>query len=144
MESSDNLLENIAIAKSDYDRLISKFTLFFEEISDVKNNDRRFRDIDIKKSDNNSMSIHFLDKQLIVFFTFSINSKDGRRGHITCCKSTGDPINDLKIIDSFNFLISGETDIPTSRDDFKYYLHHRADAVNILLNWVWLSVNETE
>lgn len=142
MESANNLISDIANIKERYDRLLNRFNEFVAQILAVKGEDVRFNDIEIIDKGDNSINIRYLDRELIARFTFFINADGNRKGYVTCYKVSGYPKPEPIIIHSFNFTAQGETDLPPNNEGDPYELQDRVDAVNILLHWVRLSVNE--
>jgi len=141
MESADDLIGQIVSAIDRYNNLLIRYNEFVAQITALRAHDDRLNDVVITENPDNSLTIKFLDRELLAKFSFSINNGN-RIGSINCYLMPIEPGTEIRNIHSFTFTASGEANIPVPNDNDPYEIHNHRDAVNILAHWLRESLNE--
>ena len=141
MEPANDLIEQIVSAKARYNDLLIRYNEFVAQITALLTDDDRLNDVVITQNQDNSLTIKFLDRELLAKFSFSINNGN-RVGSINCYLMPIETEAEIRNIHSFTFTANGETNIPVPNDNDPYEIHNHRDAVNILAHWLRESLNE--
>jgi hypothetical protein len=141
MEPANDLIGQIVSAKAIYNDLLIRYNEFVAQITALLTGDDRLNDIVITQNQDNSLTIKFLDRELLAKFSFSINNGN-RVGSINCYLMPTETEAEIRNIHSFTFTANGETNIPVQNDNDPYEIHNHRDAVNILAHWLRESLNK--
>ena len=142
MKSPNELLKELNYLGKQYERMNNKYREFVAEILEVKKIDDRFDAITLEVTSDSEFGIRFLDRELLVKFSFFVDHNDNIKGCITCFLVINIPAINYKPINSFDFDGQGNADIPSSNTGGPYAINNRADAVNILADWLRTSLSE--
>lgn len=138
MDSTQDLIKEFQSIQKRYEKLHGKYTGFVTEIMAAKENDPSLNGIDIDNHDTNSISIRYLDRELLVRFSFFIGQDGHRKAYLSCYSVKNTPDTQPVSMHEFSFNAQGAADIPHDGGD-PYDIGNRADAVNILFYWIRLS-----
>ena len=141
MEPANDLIGKIVSAKDRYNNLLIRYNEFVAHITALRKKDDRLNDVVITRNTDNSVTIEFLDRELLAKFSFSINNGN-RIGSINCYLMPIEPETMIRNIHSFTFTANGETNIPVPNENDPYEIHNHRDSVNILAHWLMESLNE--
>lgn len=138
METYEILLPELAQFRYEYDLRKKRFTEFLDLLVEIKNKESQFAFFNLIRNEDNSLTIQYLDKELLVKYSFSSNSE--KKGIITCFAVNTGPEPSFDNINSFSFDNQGFTDIPTQDGGSPFKISDGPDAITILLNWLKRSV----
>jgi hypothetical protein len=142
MEPANDLIAELRSATDRYNQLLARYNEFIAQITALLKADDRFIDVQITRNPNDSITITFLDRKLLVTFKFS-TIEGSRVGYINCYLKPSEPETEMKNIHSFSFNAQGVTNIEVQNDNDPYEIHNHKDAVNILAYWLKQSLNES-
>ena len=140
MEPTNDLIGQIVSAKDRYNNLLIRYNEFVAQITALLSDDDQLNDVVITRNTDNSLTIKFLDRELLAKFSFSINNGN-RIGSINCYLMPIEPETEIKNIHSFTFTANGVTNIPVPNENDPYEIHNHRDAINILAHWLRESQN---
>lgn len=141
MKPASDLIAELISATDRYNQLLARYNEFIAQITALLKRDESFTDVQITRNPNNSLTITFLGRELLVTFKFSI-IESSRAGYINCYLKPNEPETEMKNIHSFSFNVRGVTNIEVQNDNEPYEIHNHKDAVNILAYWLKQSLNE--
>ncbi|MCU7853372.1 MAG: hypothetical protein KZQ80_14310 [Candidatus Thiodiazotropha sp. (ex Monitilora ramsayi)] len=142
MKNANELLEELAHIRGEYEKQLKRFCEFVAEIQEVISIDARLAGIDLDVIENNLLKIRFIDKELHVKYSYFLDKNNNQKGRITCYDICSTPDINYKVINSFCFDGLGTTDISINDERGPYVISTRPDAVNILLYWLRTSLDE--
>jgi len=141
MEPTNDLIAELKSETDRYNQLFERYNEFIAQITLLKR-DERFTDIEITRNPDDSLTITFLDRELLVTFRFS-TIHSSRNAYINCYLEPHVPETEIRNIHSFSFDVDGVADIGAQMDHGSYKIHEHKDAVNILAYWLKLSLDES-
>ncbi len=141
MEPANDLIGQIVSAKDEYNNLLIRYNEFVAHITALRKKDDRLNDVAITRNTDDSLTIVFLDRELLAKFSFSINNGNSI-GSIICYLMPIEPEAKIRNIHSFTFTANGETNISAPSGNDPYEIHNHRDSVNILAHWLIESLNK--
>ena len=141
MEQAMVILGKLKTTLERYNKLQIRFNEFCSKISKTQKDDDRFSIFKVEQTDN-VLHIEFLDRKIEVTYLFSITNEENKKGYIQCSLLSPTPNNEPLVIEKFSFNGEGVTDIPAKDNGDSYEIQNNEDAMNILVNWIYLSLNE--
>lgn len=141
MEQTMTILATLNDTVERYNALQVKFNEFCAQILNTQKIDDRLSIFTAEQTEN-ILLIGFLDRKIEVTYLFSTTDEGSRKGHIQCSLLSPTLNNEPLIIEKIGFNGTGTADIPAKDNGDKYEIQNREDAINILVNWISLSLNE--
>jgi len=116
---------------------LSKFNEFIEQIELAQKQGLLPDGMEIVVIDNHSLTIKHQRRELIVKFSFAVNSIDILRGFITCFKKLENPEREIEIY-RLSFNEYGVADIPGGKPDDVNKINSKDVATKLFTHWVLL------
>jgi hypothetical protein len=137
MDAIDILCSDLKTIRQEYGLIISRYRDFVKNIERLtSHNDPDFEDLEMHVNNDNSITITFLGKVMLLRYSFSYD--ENMPGNITCSIKTSK--DDYTTLHTFNFNGQGQTDITPREDGTHYSINNNQDAANILLYWMKMSL----
>jgi len=140
MKPANDLIAELISARDQYSQLLTRYNEFIAQITALLKGDDRFTDVQITRNPNNSLTITFLGRELLVTFKFS-TIEGSHAGYINCYLKDNEPETEINNIHSFSFNAQGVANIEVQNGNGPYEIHNHMDAVNILAYWLKQSLN---
>ena len=116
---------------------LSKFNEFIEQIELSQKQELLPDGMEIVVNDNHSLTIKHRGRELIVKFSFEINSIDTLKGFITCFRKLKNSEREIEIY-RLSFNQQGVADIPGGKPDDVNKINSSDVATKLFTHWVLL------